>query len=173
MSEENPMKQILVEKVTVNIGVGSPGDRLENAKELLKRLTGNCVPIETTVRRREPVFKLRKGLAIGCKVTMRGENAVKFLEKALAARRRTLKATNFDKRGNFAFGIHEYIDFPGAKYDPTLGMFGFDICVSLYRKGRRVIKRRIAPGKIGNSHLIKQEEAIGFARSALNVKIEE
>ncbi len=168
---DNKMQKILIDKVTVNIGVGSPGERLEFAKELIKRLTGRT-PVETQAKRREPVFKLRKGLPIGTKVTLRKAPAREFLDKALAARRRTLSPHNFDKTGNFAFGVAEYIDFPGAKYDPAMGMFGFDVAVTLARPGRRVAYRRIRPVAIGARHRITKEQAMEFARSELNVKVE-
>jgi large subunit ribosomal protein L5 len=170
--DANKMREILIEKVTVNIGVGAPGDKLEQAKSLLERLVGGKQPVETHARRRDPVFKLRKGMPIGTKVTLRGEEAKSFLDKALIAKRRVLKQTNFDKQGNFAFGVHEYIDFPGAKYDPAIAMFGFDICVSLGRPGRRVTLRKLRSTPIGKNHRITKDEAIEFARSALNVKIE-
>jgi large subunit ribosomal protein L5 len=168
----NPMRQILIEKVTVNIGVGSPGDKLENAKTLLNRLTGGKSPVETRARKRDPVFKLRKGLPIGCKVTLRGPSATEFVTKALAAKRKTLKASNFDRNGNFAFGVHEYIDFPGAKYDPSIGMLGFDVCVSLGRRGSRIGVRRLRPAKVGKHHKVTTEEAIEFAKNAFSAKIE-
>ncbi len=166
------MRKILIEKVTVNIGVGAPGDRLENAKGLISRLTGDRKPVETTAKRREPVFKLRKGMPIGTKVTLRGADASSFLEKALIARRKTLKESNFDRQGNFAFGVPEYIDFPGAKYDPAIGMFGFDVCVSLVRPGRRVTVRRLRAASIGKRHRIGREEAMEFVKGAFGVKFE-
>jgi len=166
------MREILIEKVTVNIGVGSPGERLEHAKGLISKLSGGRKPVETQAKRREPVFKLRKGLPIGTKVTLRGADAKAFVEKALTARRRTLKESNFDKQGNFSFGVPEYIDFPGAKYDPAIGMFGFDVCVSLTRKGRRVAMRKIRPAKVGKNQRITKEEAVEFVKSAFNVKLE-
>jgi len=166
------MRKISIDKVTVNIGVGAPGERLENAKGLLSRLTGDRKPVETLAKRREPVFKLRKGLPIGTKVTLRGEPAKSFLEKALAARRKILKESNFDKQGNFAFGVPEYIDFPGAKYDPSIGMFGFDVCVSLARPGKRVVVRRFRSARIGNAHRISREEAMDFAKASFGIKIE-
>ncbi len=170
--EGNKMRDILIEKVTVNIGVGAPGEKLEQAKGLLERLTEGRKPVETHARRRDPVFKLRKGMPIGTKVTLRGEPAKSFLDKALTAKRRVLRESNFDKQGNFAFGIHEYIDFPGAKYDPEIAMFGFDICVSLSRRGRRVALRKLRPGPMGRGHRISRDEAMDFARNALNVKVE-
>jgi large subunit ribosomal protein L5 len=166
------MRDISIEKVTVNIGVGAPGERLDNAKGLLSRLAGNRKPVETVAKRREPVFKLRKGMAIGTKVTLRGEEAKTFLEKALSARRKTLKESNFDKQGNFAFGVPEYIDFPGAKYDPSIGMFGFDVCVSLVRPGKRVSLRRFRPAPVGQRHRISRDEAMDFAKNSFGVKIE-
>jgi large subunit ribosomal protein L5 len=166
------MREILINKVTVNIGVGAPGEKLDQAKGLLSRLTSERVPVETLARRRDPVFKLRKGLPIGTKVTLRGDEAKVFLEKALAAKRKVLKESNFDKQGNFAFGVHEYIDFPGAKYDPGIAMFGFDVCVSLARRGGRVSVRRLRPAKIGNAHRISREEAMEFMKGQFNVKIE-
>ncbi|MFH0950624.1 MAG: 50S ribosomal protein L5 [Candidatus Micrarchaeota archaeon] len=166
------MREILIEKVTVNIGVGQPGDRLEQAKSLLERLADGRKPVETHARRRDPVFKLRKGLPIGTKVTLRGADAKSFLEKALIAKRKVLKGSNFDKQGNFAFGVHEYIDFPGAKYDPTIAMFGFDICVSLSRRGRRVALRKLKCASVGKSHRITREEAMEFAKERFSVRIE-
>lgn len=166
------MRGILIEKVTVNIGVGAPGDKLEQAKSLLERLADGRQPVETHARRRDPVFKLRKGLPIGTKVTLRGDAAKSFLEKALIAKRRVLKGSNFDRQGNFAFGVHEYIDFPGAKYDPAIAMFGFDVCVSLGRPGRRITLRKLRSSPIGRKQRISRDEAIEFAKSALNVKVE-
>ena len=166
------MREIMIDKVTVNIGVGAPGDKLEQAKTLLSRLTEGRKPIETAARRRDPVFKLRKGLPIGAKVTLRGPSAKTFLEKALVAKRKQLKESNFDKQGNFAFGVHEYIDFPGVKYDPGIAMFGFDVCVSLGRRGRRVSQRRLRSGRVGNRQRITKEEAMEYAKSALSVRLE-
>lgn len=170
MSEK--MREIRVDKVTVNIGVGEPGERLDNARELLNRLTEGHTIVETHAKKRQPAFRLRKGLAIGAKVTLRGDDAVKFLEKALAAKRRTLNARNFDREGNFSFGVAEYIDFPGAKYDPNMEMYGFDVCVSLVRPGKRVVLRKLRSSKIGKKQKISKEEAIEFVKGKFEVKVE-
>ncbi|MEM2909068.1 MAG: 50S ribosomal protein L5 [Candidatus Bilamarchaeaceae archaeon] len=172
MADSNSMRDILIDKVTVNIGVGSPGDALDNAKQLLRRLTGGREPVETKARRREPAFKLRRGLPIGAKVTLRRKDAYDFVEKALAAKKKVLSKKCFDRTGNLSFGIAEYIDFPGAKYDPALGMFGFDICITLKRKGWRVAHRKLKTSKIGRSHRISKEEAMEFMTSKFGVKIE-
>ena len=104
------MRNILIEKVTVNIGVGEPGQKLEQARDLLGRLAGGKKTLETRAKRREPTFRLRKDLPIGCKVTIRGKEAQEFLDKALTAKRKVIKSSNFDKQGNLSFGISEYID---------------------------------------------------------------
>lgn len=166
------MRDILIEKVTVNIGVGEPGEKLDHAKGLLNRISDGRKPVETHAKKREPAFKLRKGLSIGTKVTIRGAAAREFLEKALTAKRKVLKMSNFDRQGNLAFGVAEYIDFPGAKYDPSIPMYGFDICVSLTRPGRRVALRKLRPAKIGKRHWISKEEAMEFVKSNFDVKIE-
>ena len=168
----NKMQEILVEKVTVNIGVGSPGERLDYAKELLSKLTERK-PIETKAKKRNPVWKLRAGLPIGVKVTLRGKSAHDFLGNALIARRKPLSSGNFDKTGNFSFGVAEYIDFPGAKYDPRIGMFGFDVCVTLSRRGKRVEYRRLRPSTIGKTQRISKQESMEFAKTKLKAKIEE
>lgn len=166
------MRELLIEKVVVNIGCGQPGEILDNAKDLLSRLCGGRTPIETKARKREPTFKLRKDLPIGTKVTLRGDIAKTFLEKAIIAKRKILKRSNFDKQGNFAFGVHEYIDFPGVKYDPSMEMYGFDVCVTLTRKGNRVKTRMLQPAKIGKNHRISKEEAMGFVEKNFGAKLE-
>ena len=165
------MRDPIIEKVTVNLGVGAPGENLENAKKLLGSLTDATI-IETKAKGRNPVFKLRKGLPIGAKTTLRGQRALDFLNKALDARKRKLSASNFDKNGNFSFGIAEYIDFPGAKYDPNIGMLGFDVCVTLKRKGERVKKRKIKSSRIGKNHYLTKEDGIEFAKTRLNATVE-
>lgn len=171
MEKENPMREIIIEKVTVNIGVGSAGEALENAKELLKRLT-NRKPMETKAKKRNPVFKLRKGLEIGVKVTLRRKSAVEFLEKAFTAKKKTVKEHNFDKSGNLSFGVPEYIDFPGLKYDPSIGMLGFDVCVTINRRGKRVKERRIRKSRIGKKHKVNTEESKKFIAERFGVTIE-
>ena len=170
MNEENPMRKLMIEKLTVNMGVGSPGEALDNAKELLKRLT-NKKPIETKAKKRNPVFGLRKGLEIGVKVTLRGKEAGEFLEKALIANKKIINESNFDNIGNLSFGVKEYIDFPGIKYDPVIGMLGFDVCVTINRKGRRIKTRRIRKGKIGKKHIVTNEESRKFIAEEFKTKI--
>ena len=169
--KENPMKEIIIDKVTVNMGVGEPGDGLNNAKALMEEISG-ATAVETKAKDRNPTFKLRKGLPIGVKTTLRGKKATDFLEKALIAKKKVLRESNFDKSGNFSFGIKEYIDFPGAKYNPNMAMVGFDVCVTLIRRGERVKRRNLKTSKVGKPHLLTKEEGIEFAKTKLDVTVE-
>ena len=168
---ENKMKEIVVDKVTLNIGVGKAGQELENAKTLLQRLSG-AKAVPTHAKSRNPVFHIRKGDIIGPKATLRRAPALEFLKKALKVKTFTLPARSFDKEGNFSFGVPEYIEFPGAKYDAQIGMLGFDVCVTLRRRGFRVGKRRRGKARIGASHRLTQADGIEFAKGAFSIKVE-
>ena len=168
----NPMHEIRIEKVTVNIGAGSDREQLERAVELLQKITGKK-PVRTKARKRIPTFGIRKGLEIGAKVTLRGQAAREFLDLCLRGKRHKLSPRAFDKTGNFSIGIKEYIELPGVKYDPKLGLMGMDVAVTLSRPGKRVAKRRRARSKIGKKHRITKEEAMEFAEKVLNVKLED
>lgn len=169
-AKPNKMREIMIEKVTVNIGVGNSGEALDNAEELLKRITGKK-PLRTKAKKRNPTFGLRKHMPIGVKVTLRNEDAIQFLKKALKAVKYELKKSSFDTRGNFAFGIKSYIDFPDARYDPDIGMYGFDVVVTVFRRGYNISRRKIAKAKVGKNHLIKKEEALEFVKDAFEVNL--
>lgn len=168
---ENKMKEILVDKVTLNIGVGKAGQELENAKGLLERLSG-AKAVATHAKSRNPVFKIKKGDIIGTKATLRGAPAIDFLKKALKVKAFALPSRSFDKEGNFSFGVPEYIEFPGAKYDPKIGMLGFDVCVTLRRRGFRIVKRRRAKAKMGGRHRITKDEGVEFAKGAFSIAVD-
>ncbi len=165
------MQDILIEKITLNIGAGEGGQKLENAKTLLERISGRKA-IKTLSKTRNPVFHIKKGDPIGVKVTLRGELAEDILKKSLKAAENKLPKKSIDKLGNFSFGVKEYIEYPGLKYDPNIGIIGFDVCVTLKRKGTRVEKRRVKKTKIGKTHKIKKEESIKFIKEKFGVNIE-
>jgi len=163
------MRKIRIEKVTVNIGCGRGGEKLDKAVKLLEKLTAKKVVITRTHKR--TTFGVAKGRDIGCKLTLRGKHATEFLKRALEAVDNKISAKQFDKQGNFSLGVKEYIDLPGAKYDPDIGMYGMDVCVSLERPGFRVKRKRLAR-KIGKSHLITKEDAQEWVSKNFGVKIE-
>ncbi len=164
-------EHVLLEKVTVNIGVGQGGQALENARTLLNRLTGRK-PANTLSRTRNPTFNLRKGEAIGTKVTLRGKPAIDFVQKSLTARENKLTRRNFDKTGNVAFGVPEYIDFPGMKYDPNLGMLGFDVCVTLGKPGGRIKRRKRLPRRLPQKQRVSPVEAVSFMEKTFSVTVQ-
>ncbi len=165
---EHPMREIRIEKVTINIGCGEGGEKLEKALKLLEKLT-NQKPVVTKTHKRT-TFGMAKGRPIGAKVTLRKQKAYEFLKKAFEAIENKLPASIFDEFGNFSFGIKEYIDIPGMKFDPEIGIFGMDVCVTLERPGYHIKKKRIKR-KIGKKHLIKKEEAIEWVKKAFGVEI--
>lgn len=167
----NQMQEIYVEKVTLNIGVGGPGENLEKATRLLQNLT-NMKPVSTTTKKRIPGWGLRPGLKIACKVTTRGEKAKELLKKLLAAKDNVLKEKNFDKSGNFSFGIAEYLDIPGAEYDMKVGIIGLESAVTLARPGFRIKKRKIMARRIPKHHEITKEDAINFVREKYSIDVE-
>ncbi len=166
------MVKIKIAKVTVNIGVGESGERLDKAFALLEKLTGQK-PVKTISKHRIPTWGIRRKQPIGVKVTLRGQKALDFLKKALEAKDNTLKPSNFDNNGNFAFGVHEYIDLPGVKYDPDIGLFGFDVCVTMEKDGYRIARRKRQKRKIPEHHKLTKEEAIKWVEENLGVKVTE
>lgn len=165
------MKKIALEKVTVNMGVGPDPDALKTAQKIIERITEKKA-VQTKCRVKQPKWNIRPGLAIGLKVTLRDKEAEDFLGKALSAKGNSLSSKNFDNRGNFGFGIHEYIDLPGVRYDPALGVRGFDVLVTLRRPGFRVKRRKRRSTPVGKMHVIEKPEAIDFVRKKFGAVVE-
>ncbi|MAG47801.1 50S ribosomal protein L5 [archaeon] len=168
---QNKMKQEQVEKITLNIGVGSPGDKLTKAKKLLEVISGSKA-VETKTMKRIPTWGLRPNLAIGVKVTLRGEKAEKLLIRLFSSLDNKLNIKNFDDYGNFSFGIKEYIDIPDVEYNPDFGMIGLEAAVTLERPGFS-IKKRMKKTKIPFRHKIKKQEAMDFIKSKFKIEIVE
>ena len=167
---KNPMLKPRIAKVTVNIGVGGSGDRLQKAAKVLEMLTGQK-PVPRKARRTIKEFGIHRGENIAVMVTLRGRKAIEFLNKAFDAVGRRIKASSFDKFGNFSFGIKEHISIPGVKYDPEIGIFGMDVCVTIERPGFRVMRRRRARSRVPLRHRVSKEEAIEFISKEFGVTI--
>lgn len=126
-----------VEKIVINMGVG---DAIANAKALedavaeLTQLSGQK-PVITKAKKSIANFKLREGMSIGCKVTLRGEKMYEFLDKlvSIALPRvrdfRGVSATAFDGRGNYTLGIKEQLIFPEINFDKVTRVRGMDIVI--------------------------------------------
>ncbi len=172
MNYDNPMRKPRIEKVTLNIGVGQSGEKLGKAEALLQKIT-NKKPVRTISKHKIPTWNIKKGDPIGCKVTLRGPAADDVLKRGFAAKDNILKTDCFDQHGNFSFGVHEYIDIPGIKYDPDIGIMGMDITVTMQRPGYSVRKRSIRPGKIPAKTNISKDETIDYIKEKFNITIAE
>ncbi len=169
---ENKMREIKIEKITLNIGVGKPGDKLDKAFKLLESITKSKV-VKTQTLKRIPTWDIRPKLQIGCKVTLRGNKAEDLLIRLFKAVDDKISINKFDQSGNFSFGILEYIDIPDAIYDPEIGIIGLEVAVTLQRAGYRVKKRKHKRAKIPARHIITKDEAIKFIQNKFNISIED
>ena len=167
---ENPMKQLKIGKVVVNISVGASGEPLNNAMTILRQITGQ-EPCQRVAKQTIRQWGIRKSEPMACLVTLRNEKADSFLQKAFRAIGGSVKPTSFDDNGNFAFGIREHIDLPGTRYDPNLGITGMDVSVTVERPGYRVGRRKRAKSKVGSAHRVTPEESMLFIAEKYGVKV--
>ena len=132
---KNVMEVPKLEKIVVNIGCGDATTNsklLEAAMKDLETITGQK-PIPTKAKKSIAGFKLREGQAIGCKVTLRGENMYNFLDKLISItlpRVRDFRGISnkaFDGRGNYTLGLTEQLIFPEIEYDDVVKVRGMDI----------------------------------------------
>jgi large subunit ribosomal protein L5 len=134
---ENPMEVPRFEKVVLNVGVGEAArdaKALDGAIEDLTTITGQR-PLVTKARKSIASFKLREGMSIGAKVTLRGDRMWEFLDRLIATALprirdfRGLDPDAFDGRGNYTIGITEQLVFPEIDYDKVQAVRGMDITV--------------------------------------------
>ncbi len=168
--EEHPMLKPRIEKVVVNLNVGKSGEPLEKANRVLKEIT-NQTPVKKKAKKSIRDFGIRQGEPIAVVVTLRKQKAIDFLKKVLPVVDNKVSKNSFDQRGNFSFGLKEHIEIPGVRYDPDIGIFGMDVCVSVNRPGQRIRVRRKEQKPIGPKHVLTPEESIAFIRQTLGVEI--
>jgi large subunit ribosomal protein L5 len=157
----NKMREIKIEKVTVNVGCGGDLDKIERAKKLLELLTGQKPVV--TISKKRSTFGIAKGKPVGVKVTLRKKKAEEFLQKVLEAKKYTIKSSQISN-GTFSIGVAEYIELPGVKYQHEIGTLGFDVCVTLERPGYRVKRVKVKKAKIGKKHIINKEDVIEWLK---------
>ena len=132
---KNIMEVPKLDKIVVNMGVGEAKENakvLEEAVKELETITGQKV-VTTKARKSVANFKIREGMPIGCKVTLRGEKMYEFADRLInlsLPRVRDFRGVNpnaFDGRGNYALGIKEQLIFPEIEYDKVTKVRGMDI----------------------------------------------
>lgn len=134
---KNIMEVPRLEKIVINMGIGEAKDNakvLDAAVQDLEKIAGQKA-VTTKAKKAIANFKIREGMAIGCKVTLRGERMYEFLDRLVnlaLPRVRDFRGVNpnaFDGRGNFALGIKEQIIFPEIEYDKVDKVRGMDIII--------------------------------------------
>jgi large subunit ribosomal protein L5 len=136
-SYSNRMQVPEIKKIVVNMGLG---EAVANVKVIdaavaeMAIITGQK-PVVTRAKKSEAAFKLREGMPIGCKVTLRGERMYEFLDRLLSVALprirdfRGVPTKSFDGRGNYSLGIREQLIFPEIRYDKVDMTRGMDICI--------------------------------------------
>ncbi|MBI5665395.1 MAG: 50S ribosomal protein L5, partial [Nitrospirae bacterium] len=136
-SYKSKMQVPKITSIVLNIGMGEAMQDiklLESAVKEMATITGQA-PVITRARKSIAAFKLREGMPIGCRVTLRGDRMYNFLDKfiSLALPRirdfKGISAKSFDGRGNYAFGVKEQIIFPEINYDKVASIHGMDIVI--------------------------------------------
>ncbi len=166
----NPMQIPRIAKVVVNMAVGRSGETLQRAMTVVEQVTGQN-PCRRTAKRTIREWGIHRNEPISCLVTLRGMRAYEFLKKAFYTVGDRLKESSFDAQGNFAFGFDKHIDMPGIRYDPSIGIFGMNVCVVMTKAGYRVNKRHMNRSAIGKKHKLQREETINFIQKEFGIDI--
>ena len=152
---KNVMEVPKIEKITLNMGVGEATQdkkKVTSAAEEMELIAGQK-PVITKARKAIATFKVREGMPIGCKVTLRKQRMYEFMDRlitiALPRVRdfRGLNPRSFDGRGNYALGLKEHLVFPEISYDKAEQMWGMDIVVATTAKTDAEAKALLAAFK--------------------------
>ena len=135
---QNPLEVPMIKKIVLNMGIGenvSDSKKINSAVDALELISGQK-PVKTIAKKAIAGFKLREGLPVGVKVTLRKKVMYEFIDRliniALPRVRdfRGLNKKSFDGNGNYAFGIKEHIIFPEINYESVTDIWGMDVVIS-------------------------------------------
>lgn len=167
---ENPMRKVKLEKIVLSCGATGPN--LEKSKKLLEMLTKRKAQIiKAGPKRRIPAFGVKPGLELGTRITIRGKEALELLKKLLGAIDNALDESQIAEN-TFSFGIHEYIEIPGAEYQREIGIRGLNVTAVFSRAGFRVKRKKIKSGKLPRKQLVSPEEIISFMEENFDTEVE-
>ena len=147
---KNVMQVPKIAKIVINMGVGEAKENAKVLESAVKDLTtiAGQKPVITKAKKSVANFKLREGMSIGCKVTLRGDKMYEFADRLinLALPRvrdfRGVSADSFDGRGNYALGIKEQIIFPEIEYDKVDKVRGMDIIMKVKQQRKQKFSTR-------------------------------
>jgi large subunit ribosomal protein L5 len=167
-AKKNSMQDIMINKLVINIGTGSDEQLQGSAKRLIEIITGKK-PTDELSRTRNPAFKIAKGQKIGAYITIRGAEAKKLAKRLFEAKDNKIKPESITPN-SLSFGIPEYIDISGVKYDPKVGMLGMNVNLSFRRAGQRVSQRKIKQGVVHPKHrIVSKEDIIDYIKKEFGV----
>ena len=170
--KKHPLRKPRLAALIINSCVGESGPRFERAKEILRQIT-NKEPVERYAKKTVRGFGIRKGENIAVKVTLRNSKARDIIERLMIERDYKILKKSFDDHGNVSFGVSEHINVPGMKYDPNIGIFGFDVSIRLVRPGYRVRTRKIKRARIPRKQYVSKEETMLFMEEEFKAEIVE
>ena len=161
-------KKIIIGKASVKIPFLERMDRLSLKLIAIDVKTTNAVPTADYINIQVDAAVNVKISSEPAKLALAAEN---FLNQALAIRERRVPEYSFDKEGNMSFGISDYTDFEGMKYDPEIGIFGMDINVVLRRPGNRITQRALLKRRVPKKHRVDRDEAIQYMKDKFEVEV--
>ncbi len=174
--DSNPMRRPRIAKVIINLCTGASGEVLKKAAAVVETLSGQK-PSFGRAHRSTKEFNIRKYENISAIVTMRGKKAVNFIKRVLVTTDNRILYKSFDNYGNVSMGVKEHIQLPNenmlgnVKYDPDIGIFGFNMNVKLERPGFRVMTRRKFRQHIGKNQYVTKAEAELFMEREFKVEL--
>ena len=164
---ENKMREVRIEKIVLSCGAVK--EELDKGYKLLERITGGK-PSRRRSYRRIPTFGVRPKMEVGCMVTVRGNEARELLIRLLSGVENQISVKKITDN-HFSFGIKEYIEIAGEKYDRDLGLIGLKVTVVFSRRGKRTFIKKIKRGKRTKKQDVKKQEIIKFMEENFQTEI--
>jgi large subunit ribosomal protein L5 len=168
--DKNPNLKPSLDKVVVNLSVGQAGETLQKAAQVLEEMCRQK-PALVGAKKSIKEFNIRKGEKIAAVVTLRGDKAADLIKRAMVEHDFKILRRSFDNAGNVSWGVKEHINIPGLKYNPDVGIFGFEITCKIVRSGQRVRVRKIRSSRMAKKQYVTKAEAILFMQENFKAEV--